>query len=337
MHPRSSAFYFLVAGALTTVFCSSFTFAADQPSLTLVQTIDLKGKPGKLDHLIVDSKGKRLFLANKVNNTVDVVDLEAGKLVKQLKGQAGAQGLAYAADLDRLYVALGTGGFCNIFDGKSFNLLKTVKFMDDADNVRFDPRTRSVYVAHAEKALGVIDAESLELKTDITLPGSAEAFQVEKGRARLYLNVPSPSQVVVIDTGKNEIVTSHPLKMAGANFALALDEANRRLFIGCRKKPMVVIMDSESGNEITSVEIPADTDDVSYDATRKRIYASCGDGFIAVIKQTDADHYELVEKFPTIKDARTSYLDPETGRLYLGVPRQEGKAGPEIRVYEPKQ
>src|SRR5262249_15682639 len=242
----------------------------------------------------------------------------------------------YAPDLDRLYVALGTGGFCNIFDGKSLNLLKTIKFMDDADNVRYDPRSRSVYVAHAEKALGVIDAEALELKTDITLPGSAEGFQIEKGRPRLYLNVPSPSQVVVIDTGKNEVVNSYLLKMAAANYALALDEANRRLFIGCRKKPMLVIMDSESGNEIASMEIPADTDDVSYDAKRKRIYASCGEGFIAIIKQTDADHYELVEKFPTVKDARTSYLDAETGRVYLGVPRQEGKAGPEIRVYEPK-
>ena len=81
-----------------------------EPTLELVQTIVLQGKPGKLDHLIVDSKSQRLFLANKVNNTVDVVDLKEGKLLKQLTGQAGAQGLAYAPDLGRLYVALGTGG-----------------------------------------------------------------------------------------------------------------------------------------------------------------------------------------------------------------------------------
>ena len=71
------------------------------PTLELVQTIVLQGKPGKLDHLIVDSKSQRLFLANKVNNTVDVVDLKEGKLLKQLTGQAGTQGLAYAPDLGR--------------------------------------------------------------------------------------------------------------------------------------------------------------------------------------------------------------------------------------------
>lgn len=308
--------------------------AADGPALEPVQTIVLKGKPGKLDHLTADSKGERLFVANKVNNTMDVVDLKAGKPLKPITGQSGVQGIAYAADLDRIFAALGTGGFCNVFDGKSYKLLKTVKFMDDADNVRYNPRTHLVYVAHAEKALGVIDGQSFERKADIELPGSAEAFQLEKGRPRLYVNVPSPSQVVVIDTDQNKVVKSYPLKLAAANYAMALDEANHRLFLGCRKKPMVVVMDSESGQEITSVAIPADTDDVFFDAKRKRIYACCGEGFIAVIRQTDADHYELQEKIATVKDARTCFFDPETGRLYLGVPRQPGKEGPEIRVYQ---
>jgi len=308
--------------------------AAAEPSLERIQTIDLVGKAGKLDHLIVDGKSGRLFQANKVNNTLDVVDLKTGKLLTQIKGQAGIQGLAYAADLDRLFAGLGTGGYCNIFDGKNYKLLKTVKFTDDADNVRYHPRTRMVYVAHAEKGLGVIDGQALEKKADINLPGSAESFQLESGRPRLYLNIPSPTQVVVIDTDKNEVVKSYPLKMAAANYALALDEPNHRLFIGCRKKPMVVVMDSETGAEITGVGIPADTDDLFYDAKRRRIYVSCGEGYIAVIRQVDADHYEFLDPVPTVKDARTCYFEPETGRLYLAVPRQPDKKGPEIWVYK---
>jgi DNA-binding beta-propeller fold protein YncE len=308
--------------------------AADPLSLEQIQTIVLKGKPGKLDHLIVDGKSERLFQANKVNNTLDVVDLKAGKLLKQITGQAGIQGLAYAAELERLYAGLGTGGYCNIFDGKTYKLLRTIKFMDDADNVRYDPRTHLVYVAHAEKGLGVIDGASLELKVNIHLPGSAESFQLETGRPRLYLNTPSPSQVVVIDTDKNEVVKNYPLQSAAANYALALDETNHRLFIGCRKKPMVVVMDSETGTEITSVPILADTDDLFYDAKRKRIYVSCGEGYVVVLRQVDPDHYELLEKLPTVKDARTSYFEPGTGRLYLAVPRQPGKEGPEIWVYQ---
>ena len=142
------------------------------------------------------------------------------------------------------------------------------------------------------------------------------------------------SQIVMIDTDKKAIVGSHPVNMAGSGHAITLDEGNHRLFIGCRKEPMIVVMDSDSGKEITSVAIPADTDDVFFDAKRKRIYASCGEGALAVIRQIDADRYEFQEKIATVKDARTSYFDPEGGRLYLGVPRQKDKKGPEIRVYQ---
>jgi DNA-binding beta-propeller fold protein YncE len=322
------------AGPAVVVVVALGAARADDLSFKLVQKIDLQGKAGKLDHLVVDSKGQRLFLANKVNNTVDIVDLKAGKLQKQLANQGGAQGLAYAADLERIFVALGTGGYCNVFDGKDYKLLRTVKFADDADNVRYNPRTNLVYVAHAESSLGVIDAKSFAIKADIKLPGSAEAFQLETGRPLLYVNVPSSTEVAVIGTDKNEIVKRYPIKAAGTNQCLALDEPNHRLLVGCRTKPMVVVLDSETGKEGATVAIPGDIDDLFLDAKRKRIYASCGEGFLAVIKQVDADHYELLEKIATVKDARTSFFDPDTGRLYLAVPRQPNKKGPEIWVYQ---
>ena len=310
--------------------------AADSTTMELMQTIPLKGKPGKLDHLTVDNKGERLLLANKVNNTLDVVDLKAGQLLKQISGQSGVQGVAFAPDLECVYAALGTGGYCNIFDAGNYKLLKTIKFADDADNVRYDPRTHLVYVAHAEKALGVIDGKSHELKTDIELPGAAEGFEVETGRPRLYVAIPSPSVVVVIDTDKNEVLERYPVKLASGGHPLALDEANHRIFVGCRKPAAVVVMDSESGKEITSVAIPEGIDDLIFDAKRKQLYGCCGEGFLAVIKQKDADSYDLLEKVATVKDAKTCCFDPNTSRLYLGVPRQEGKQGPEVRVYQVK-
>src|SRR3954465_2414348 len=88
--------------------------AAD-PALELVQTIVLKGKAGKLDHLALDAKRERLFLANTSNGTLDGVGLKAGQLLKQVVGQTDIQGVAYATDLDRVFVGLGSGGLCNIF------------------------------------------------------------------------------------------------------------------------------------------------------------------------------------------------------------------------------
>jgi DNA-binding beta-propeller fold protein YncE len=309
--------------------------AADAPALELVQTIVLKGKPGKLDHLALDARRDRLFLANTGNGTLDVVDLKAGKLLKQVIGQSGIQGVAYAADLDRVFVGLGSGSLCNVFDGNDYKPLKTIRF-NDADNVRYDAEHHLVFVAHAEKALGVVDAKTFAVKGDVKLPGAAEGFQVAPSRPQLYLVTPSPSQVSVIDIDKKEVVANYPIKMAGGGHPLALDDANKRLFVGCRQAPMVVVLDGETGKEIAGMEIPKEIDDLFYDSKRKRLYGSCGEGFLVVIKQSDADHYELVEKIATVPQARTCLFDPAGSRLFLAVPRQPGKPGPEIRVYQVK-
>jgi DNA-binding beta-propeller fold protein YncE len=309
---------------------------APAAELELVQTIPLKGKAGNLDHLALDAKRDRLLVANKTNNTLDVIDLKTGSLFKQVPNQTGVQGLAYAADVDRVFVGLGTNGLCNVFDAESYKAVKTIKFADDCDNVRYDPKTQLVYVAHAEQSLGVISAKTNALKADIRLPAAAEAFVLEAGRPRAYIAAPSPCQVIVIDTDKNEVVTSHPVKGAGGAHPIALDEAAHRIYLGCRKEPKVVILDTESGKEVGETVIPGDVDDLFLDAARKRVYASCGEGFLAVLKVTDADKVEVVEKVPTAKGARTCLYVPGTGKLYLAVPRQEGKDGPEVRVYQAK-
>lgn len=309
---------------------------AQAAELELVQTIPLKGKPGGLDHLALDSKRDRLLVANKTNNTLDVVDLKAGALLKQVPNQTGIQGIAYAPDLDRIFVGLGANGLCNIFDGETYNAVKTIKFADDADNVRYNPKTQMAYVVHAEKSLAVISARTNTVKVDIKLSAEGEGFVLEENRPRLYITTPSPCQIIVIDTDKNETVATYRVNAASNSHPVALDETNHRLYVGCRKEPMIVILDTESGKEIGSVPIPGDVDDVFLDSKRKRLYASCGDGFLVVFKVTDANHLEEVEKIPTAKGAKTSLYLPETGRLYLAVPRQEGKDGPEIRVFQAK-
>ncbi|HQR09043.1 MAG TPA: hypothetical protein PLN21_19630 [Gemmatales bacterium] len=331
---KPAARYAIVLGVIILFAGTTMPAATIQSEFTLVQTIQLKGVEGGLDHVIVDNKNQRLFLANKANNTLDIVDLKTGALIQQVEGQQGVQGVAYAADLDRIFTTLGSGGFCNVFDGKDYKLLKTIKFKDDADNVRYLARTHTVYVAHAENALGVIDANSFDVRADIKLPASAEGLQPESVRPRLYLTTPQPSQVVVVDTDKNEVIGRFPVKGAGKAYAVAVDEPTQRLFVACRKSPAVVVLDSESGKEITRIAIPDGVDDIMYDAERKRILTSCGEGFVAVIKVVDANHYELVEKLPTVKDAKTCYFSPSDGKLYVAVPRQAGKDSPEIRVYQ---
>lgn len=306
--------------------------AADPSRMELIQTIPLQGKAGRLDHLALDAAGRRLFIANLSNNSLDVVDLAAGKLAKQIPGQRKIQGVAYAAKIDRIFVGNGDDGVCNVFDGKDYRLLKSFP-MPDADNVRYDATLGRVYVAHAEKALSVIDAKTLQVLAKIALPGSPEAFQVDSAADRIFLNCPSPAQVVVIDLRRNAVTASYRLRRAQKNYPLAVDTAGKRVFAGCREPPMVVVLDAESGQETAAVEIPGDIDDLFFDAKRKRLYATCGAGELAIIEHRGGDKYELVEKIPTAKLARTGLFDPGTGRFYAVLPN-DGTRGPLIRVYQ---
>jgi DNA-binding beta-propeller fold protein YncE len=321
------------ASLLASLILAVGAVSAESRSLELVQTIVLNGAAGRLDHLAIDIRGNRLFVANLSNNSLDVIDLKAGKLVKQIPGQKTIHGVAHVPDPNRIFVGNGGDGVCNVFDGRSYKLVKSIK-LAGANNVRYDSRTKQVYVSHAEKSLTAIDAGTMEVRATIRLPGPPRAFQIHPTRPRLYVNTLAPSQVVVVDTTKNAIAARFPLTLAEANSSLALDARGGRVFVGCRKKPSIVVLDMKTGKEVASVKIPQDVDDLFHDAKRGRLYASCGEGFLAVVAVNKKDRYEVVEQLATVKEARTCLFDSGSGRLYVAVPREKGKDGPEIRVFQ---
>src|SRR5712671_2629837 len=144
----------------------SFALSQDDPDapkrapLLLVQEIPLPNVGGRIDHFTFDPKRKRVIGAALGNNTVEVVDTFSGRDIHSITGAADPQGLVYVGELDRLFVANGTDGKLRIYDGDSFSLLNTVDIGEDADNVRYDPAGKRVYVAFGgdeEGGIAVID------------------------------------------------------------------------------------------------------------------------------------------------------------------------------------
>jgi hypothetical protein len=117
-----------------------------------------------------------------------------------------------------------------------------------------------------------------------------------------------------------------------SNFPMALDEVNHRLFVGCRSPARLVVLDTKTGKPVADVAISGDTDDLFFDAARKRLYLSCGEGFIDVIIQRAADTYTLKEKVPTRAGARTGYFSSALAQFQLAVPRR-GNQSAELRVF----
>ena len=329
---------------LAALICGSLALSQDQPGapekgpLLLVQEIPLPNVGGRIDHFTFDPKRKRVIGAALGNNTVEVVDTFAGRDVHSITGAAAPQGVVYVSELNRLFVANGTDGKLRVYDGDTFKLLNTIDIGEDADNVRYDPSEKRVYVAYGgdeEGGIAVIDAASGKRLDDVAKPDAhPESFQIAATKPVIYANIATKAKVVVIDRNTHK-VTDWPLKTGRANYPMALDEADHRLFVVTRKPAQLVVLDTDSGRMVASVPCVSDSDDVYYDAARKRIYAPGGEGFISVVQQIDLDHYQSLARIPITIGARTGLWYEKRDRFYLVVPASS-KQGAALWVYAPE-
>lgn len=310
--------------------------AQESNTLKLINTIPLPGVKGRFDHFAIDAKSHRLFVAALGNDTLEMLDVAAGKQVTSIKGLHMPTGVVFLSDANQIGVANGSDGTFKFFDGSAYGLLNNLRGLDDADNARFDARTKLIYNGFGDGALAIIDSATMKQTGSIKLAAHPESFQLEKNGNRIFVNVPDAKQIAVIDREKQTVTATWPMKEFQANFPMALDEANHRLFVGCRKPARLVVLDTTTGKPVTDLAISGDTDDVFYDAALKRLYVSCGEGFVDVVDQRDADHYQLQERIPTRAGARTSFFSAELNEFYLAVP-QRGQQDAEIRVFQPSK
>lgn len=323
----------LALGTVWAVLLAADLFAAETSPLRLVQSIPLDGVEGRIDHMTVDVAGQRLIIAALGNNTVEIVDLRAGKRIRSLAGFHEPQGVAWIPERGQLFVASGEDDTCHLLDGKTFTAAAIGGKISDADNVRYENAAHRVYVGCGNGSLRVLDTKNWRIVREITLPAHPESFQLESRGSRVFANVPNAHCVEVIDRAAGRATGRWQVENASGNFPMAFDEEHHRLFIGCRKPPMLIVFDSESGKEVASVAIDDDPDDAFYDAKRGRIYISCGAGFLDVLDQNAPLPYNVAERIPTASGARTSLFVPELNRLYVAVPHRD-KQPAEVRVYD---
>ena len=321
------------AFAIVVTLISNCLAAAESGGLQLKQTIPLPGVEGRIDHLDLDAANDRLFVCALGNNTAEVLDLRKGERVHTINGLGSPQGLVYISKLNRLFIANDKGGVFKIYDAKSYQPVGEINFKDDADNVRFDSAAKKIYVGFASGGIAVVNAADGKQIGSIKLSAHPEAFELEKNGERIFVNVPNSRHVAVIDRKKGEVIATWKTDGAFGNFPMAFDEANHRLFIGCRIPSKLVVLNTESGEVVAKIDISGDPDDVFYDSKRHRIYAICGAGKIDIIEQTDANNYKAVTKIDTADGARTGLFVPERDTLFVAVPHR-GSQQAEIRCYQ---
>jgi YVTN family beta-propeller protein len=321
-----------VSAIATLLVGVALAHAQSNSPLRLEKIIPLPDVKGRIDHLSFDADNWRLFVAALGNNTVEVIDIKSAKVIKTIGGLAEPQGVIYQPERKRLWVANRSDGKVRIFDALTFQPLRTIELGDDADNIRRDAATQHIFVGYGKGGIATFDSEGNKV-ADIKVDAHPESFQLEKNGPRMFVNLPNSHKVAVIDRTKAAVVGSWTTDDAQSNFPMALDEADGRLFIVCRKPAVLLVLDTKSRTVVAKLPTVGDSDDVFYDQKRKRIYASGGEGAIAVYQQQDADHYSKISQLDTMKGARTSLFVPELSRLFVAV-RQVGENPAAIRIYD---
>jgi hypothetical protein len=267
-----------------------------QVSLALSKTIPLPEIQGGFNHMSVDSEHQRLFLTAATKKTLEIIELKSGKRSRSLAGDGPAAAL-FSPEFNQLYVTRGHN-LC-IYDGTTFDLLTTVDLQSGLDELQCDLNAKRLYVGcmtSNKTAIAIIGIPDGKQKGEIKLPAKPQGFVVEQKGSRIFANTPSLKQIAVLNREKQTLLAPWPLDDVSGNYPIALDEPNHRLFVGCRRPALLVVLDTTTGHQVATVPIAADTDDLAYDPAHKRIYVACGSGFLDVIGQSDANSYLSLQR-----------------------------------------
>jgi DNA-binding beta-propeller fold protein YncE len=342
---RFSRVWLVAVGFLITYSGVALSQEGGKQPLRLVQTIPLPNVKGRLDHMDVDVKGKRLFVAGLENGTFEVVDLQAGKWVRSIPGFKKPQGALFVPDLNKLFLASGDDGMLRVFRGDTLELLDSIHLEPGPNRVVYEPKSKLVYVGYGGKdagkdfgEIGIIDARQDKHVGDITVVAHPSELLLDKSGTTLFAFSSIANRLQVIDTSKRQVVSTWAVTSDHPGDA-AFDQAMSRLFIGTHTPAEMIVMDSKSGREVAHLPTPEGMDGVYFDAGRERVYVSGGRdlpvGFAYVYQQRDADHYETIGKIPTREGSGTSFWSPELGRYYVAAP-MTSKDHAAILVYAPE-
>lgn len=305
--------------------------------MVLTGAIPLPNVKGRMDHFGFDATGNRLFVSALGNNTEEIIGISGQTVIRTLAGVPAPQGVVYSPETNQLFVG-SDGGKLYVYDGTSFELLTSIDFGDDVDNLRYDAAEKRVYVGYGDEktgAIAMVDAATdHRLDLEFKLGAHPESFQLASSGPNIYVNLPDRKQIAVVNR-RTGAITRWPIQFE-SNFPMALDESGHRLFVATRAPARLAVYDTGSGRCVATVATVQDSDDLYYDAARKRIYVVGGEGYISVIRQKDADHYEFLAKVPSAVGARTAgyFGKGRKGfdRFYVAVPARADH-GAEVWIY----
>jgi len=303
----------LAGFALLLSFFATSAQAADNYHIT--KKIPIPGQ-GSWDYLAVDEAARRLYVSH--GTQVEVLDVDSGAIVGKIENTPGVHGIAIAPELRRGFASNGQSSTVTIFDLKTLKTIAQVPVGKKPDAIIYDPATSRVFAFNGDSnSATAIQAADGKVAGTVDLGGGPE-FAAADGSGYVYDNLEDASVVLKINSRSLKVEQRWPTAPCSSPSSMAIDRANRRLFIGCRSKVMAV-MNADTGQVITTLPIGDHVDATAFDPESRLVFNSNGEGTLTVIHQDSPDKYSVVQTVKTLPKAKTMALDPKTHQLFLST------------------
>jgi len=281
-----------------------------------LDNVMLPGLDGELEHLAVDVQGQRIFLAATSKNTIEIYTAQGLKHLATISGLKQPQDVVFVPETGNLLVTNAADGSLRTYDGKTLKLLDSKLLGGDAQRLAIGSGGKTAYVGWGVGTLAVFNMQTGQ-RSDIKLKSPAEAFQLDSTGNRIFVNLPGTDEISEIDRRGQMVYASWPVHPYHENGPMALDEANRRIFVVCRRPAKLLVLNMDDAAVMASITTVGDAADVFYDKERKRVYVIGGEGHVDVFKQKGPDEYSVVSHTETLPGARTGLFVPEWNRIYV--------------------
>src|SRR5258706_1808541 len=273
------------------------------------------GGVGGFDYVAIDSSARRLYVSH--GTQVEVLDADSGKLVGTIPDTPGVHGAAIASAFKHGFTSNGRENKVSMFDPTSLALIKKIDVGKGPDGIYYEPKTKRLFTNnHGSHDITAINAATGDVVGTVAAKGDGEQTIIGKD-GLIYVNSEDTAEVVVFDPKSLEVKQRFPIGVAKTPTGLAYDAKTRRLFIGCRNEPKMVVMDAVTGKVINSFPIGANVDYAAFDPEAGLIFFSCGDGTLSIYREKSADAYEDARAVKTQPSAKTMAFDPKTKKIFL--------------------
>jgi len=280
-------------------------------SFKVVKTYPIKSSGG-WDYIAVNDH--KVYVSH--GTQVNILDENSGDSIGIIPGTTGVHGIAFDNDLHKGYTSNGRLNNVFVFDLSTNKILKEIPTGENPDAISYEPFSKKIITCNGRsKSLSVIDPEKQTVIATIELDAKPEEA-VSDGEGKLFVNLEDKNQIAEIDMKNYTVLNRWSIAPGESATGLALDKKTNRLFAGCDNKMMVVV-DATNGKVITSLPIGEGCDGVVFDENRDLVFASCGEGIMTIVKEKDANNFQVAQTVPTEQTARTIALDPTNSTLFL--------------------